>query len=180
MTVNIFAIKDTHTESAGRERARSMILSGKISVFFIEWAVPIDSKNINENFKGLAKGDAEPSLKVLAGLALSKGIKVISCDLSADQTIHELNSLNDGFGPYSIHSVFAHWGKAIRDKHAAEVIKTYITSNPHTQNGLVMFGSDHFIDHEDRGCPPLHKLIHSKVPAIDCYIINNHSGLYEQ
>ena len=168
----VFAIKDTHSEPAGRNRARAMLESGGIKVFFIEWPSPIRKDAIAGSFAGIAQ-DAEPSLSTLTALALSKGIDVISCDLTVDDTVARLNGLNDDYGPYNPMSAFQPWGKAIRDKHAADVIAKYMRSHPDKDcRGLLMFGSDHFVAEEGRNAEPLNQLI-SLRNGLDCYIVDN-------
>jgi hypothetical protein len=168
----VFAIKDTHSEPAGRNRARAMLESGGIKVFFIEWPGPIKKDAIAGSFAGIAK-DAEPSLPTLTALALSKGIDVISCDLAVTDTVARLNGLNDGYGPYNPMSAFQPWGKGIRDKHAAEVITKYMRFHPDKDcRGLLMFGSDHFVAEEGRNAAPLNVLI-SLRNEVDCYLVDN-------
>jgi hypothetical protein len=176
MTKTVFAIKDTHSNPVGRNRAKAILESGGIKAFFIEWPKPIEKDAIVSSFEGLARSDAEPSLIRLATIAISKGIDVISCDLTVSDTVAALNALNDGYGPYGDPSAFQPWGKGIRDRHAAEVIRNYMLIHPDKNcRGLVMFGSDHFEPEYGRNVDPLHKLIKARY-AIDCFIVDNNSS----
>jgi hypothetical protein len=173
MPKNIFAIKDTHTDSAGRNRAKEILESGGINCFFIEWPLPINKNDLETSFIGLAVNDAHPNLKELTKIAIDKGIDVIPCDLTADETLKRLDALNDGYGPYSILSVFQAWGKEIRDENAAQIIARYIKESQNGNcRGLVMFGADHFVMEKNRKKQPLHKLIH-EMSNVDCFIVSN-------
>ena len=165
------AIKDTHTNSAGRKYAREMICMNKAQVFFIEWATPVYKENLNVAFEGLAPDDAEPNLAVLASLALNCGMDVISCDLSVQATIDRLNSLDDRYRPYGTTSVFQPWGKGIRDRYAAATISDYFKAHPRSKVGILLFGSDHFVAEDGRNAPPLDELV--KELGIECNIVNS-------
>ena len=170
----IFAVKDTHSDSAGRRRAERMLKSGGIHIFFIEWPTPVDREDIRGSFKGVAN-DAEPSLSELARVAFDLGIDVVSCDLTAEETLKRLDVLNPAYAPHLLPSAFQAWGKGVRDTHAAAVIAKYMWRHPNPNcRGLVMFGADHFKDEDGRGTLPLQKLIKA-ASTFDCFIVNNDS-----
>lgn len=88
----------------------------------------------------------------------------VSCDLTVDETVNRLNALNDGYGPYNPNSAFQPWGKAMRDKNAAELIRKYMdTRSSAWGHALLMFGADHFVAEGDRNALPLNKLIKEKI-----------------
>jgi hypothetical protein len=158
----IRAIKDNHSHPAGRLLAKQWLNSGVINVFFMEWAVPIKHP-LDACFQNLNAGDAEPSLRELASICLSKRIDVVHCDLTPEVTVQRLNSANDGYGPYFPSSVFQPWGQAIRDRNAADVVGDYMHKNPNMwDHALLMYGSDHFRDSDGRNAPGLHMLIELK------------------
>lgn len=182
---NVFAVKDTHSQPNGRQKALGIINGkdpkNKITAFFIEWANNIDPKNIEGSFTGLAQNDAHPNLIELTKAAINAGIEVIPCDLTAAATVKALNELNDGYGPYNDPSVFQPWGKAIRDQHVAEIVRNYLKAKPLPTNCLIMFGSDHFTAEADRklkgeAVPPLNQLISTKgikgIIGIDCFVLS--------
>jgi len=166
MGKEILVVKDVHIESSGREQAKKILQSEKIDVFFIEWAKPIEKDKIKECFKGIAPADALPSLIELATLAISRGIDVVSCDLTVEETLKQLDALKDGYAPYKEFSVFEPWGESVRDKNAAEKIAGYMKIKKECR-GLVMFGADHFAAKEGRIYKPLDVLIKEKT-GIDC------------
>jgi hypothetical protein len=137
-------------------------MSGDIKVFFMEWFRPIVPYQFNECFKDLALEDASPTLRELAALCHSKWIDIVSCDLSVDTTINILNNnKNDRFaGQYAPASAYQPWGKAVRDRYAAEKVRTYMDLHPDAwDHALLMFGADHFKCEEDRNAPSLHHMI---------------------
>jgi hypothetical protein len=151
-----------------------MLESGGIDVFFIEWAKPVRPDAIAASFAGVAK-DAEPSLQVLCAIAITRGIPVVSCDLTAEETVSRLDALNDGYGPYNQASAFQPWGKSMRDKHAAATICDYMSKSPKQDcRGLLMFGSDHFVAEDGRNALPLNTLISKG--GFDCFIVDNESS----
>lgn len=171
---SILAISDVHTSPDGRLLAKKLVESGAVQVFFMEWSKPIAVTDLAGSFSGLSLTDASPTLKDLATVCASKGIDVVSCDLTVDETVSRLDALNDGYGPYNPNSAFQPWGKAMRDKNAAETIRKYMDT--HTSawgHALLMFGADHFVAESDRNAPPLNQLIKEKIGSHNIYLITN-------
>jgi hypothetical protein len=169
----IRAIRDVHINPMGRQRAQELINGGDIKVFFMEWHTPIDPANIDGSFPDLNKQDAQPSLKVLAQNCLSKGVKIVACDLTKDETVDRLNArpreVDKYAGTYKDSSAFMPYGRGIRDQHAAETVCRYMVLHPEAWgHALLMFGAAHFRREEDRGCPSLHQLIDMQLGAFGC------------
>ena len=97
----------------------------------------------------------------------------MSCDLTVEATVQRLDARNDRYRPYQANSSFQPWGKGVRDRNVAEVIKAYMIGKENCR-GLLMFGSDHFVAEVDRGEDPLKKLVYQET-GIDCFIVDNNS-----
>lgn len=127
----ISAIKDVHSNPAGRMLAKCLLESQDIKVFFMEWSKPV-GQDLAECFKGLHPNDAEPTLRQLAEICTSRRIDIIPSDLDVATTVQLLNSnTNDPYaGTYKDGSAVQPWGKAVRDRHAAGVVGQYMNAHP--------------------------------------------------
>jgi hypothetical protein len=174
MPRTLFMIAEEHTDSAGRQKARELVESRQIAVFFMEWATPIDRENIPRSFIGLNPADAPPTLEELAQSCVDNGIAAVACDLSVEATLARLNAPPSAPGEYKESSVFQPWGQAVRDKYAAETIAAYLEEHFDVQSALLMFGADHFFPKNlaDRdGTPALGDLVQAALPDWNCKFV---------
>lgn len=146
MSKSIMALPDIHTDPAARQKAWDMLSSveHKPGVFYIEWSKPIDPSNLDASFAGLALGDARPTLKDLAALAISRGIPVVPVDMPAKMVKDKLDELSPDYAPHSDSSLFQPWGEAVRDVYTAKKIADDIGSRRDGTIGVLMYGADHF------------------------------------
>lgn len=173
-TQSIFALPDIHTDPAAREKAKDMLMDGRINVFYIEWAKPIDPQNLDKSFEGLNAGDASPTLKELTRLALDKGIPVVPVDIPPERVLAKLDEQSPDYAPHGQMSLFQDWGKAVRDTETAKLIGEDIKTRGPEAFALVLYGADHFkpkVDGDEVLAAPLDALIRKESGA-DVYKLN--------
>lgn len=159
----LYMVKDIHNENAGRNLAKTMLESGYIDVFFVEYGLEISMHRINEGLPDLVEGDATPTISDLARIALTKSADVVSCDLRKDDIIRIMEERHKSTGepqrPASPQMI------GIRDIHAAKKVVAYMNAAPDNYLGLLMYGADHFKIDQDKFAAPLHLQIRDALSA---------------
>lgn len=168
---SVIALPDIHTDPAARLKAKEMLSGGEIGVFYIEWSKAIDPHDLKQSFAGLAEGDAEPTLKELTALAISKGIPVLPVDMPPARVLAALDMQSPTYAPHGAASLFQPWGEALRDQYTARVIGDDMRGRGDGTVALLMYGADHFKSKVDDGtvlAGPLDQLIRDQ-GAADVY-----------
>lgn len=139
-------IQDTHSETAGRNKA--LIKIGHLQAgdhFFIEWHRDVNPKNIEGSFMGLNVNDKSPNLIELTKAAIANGINVVSCDLPIADVLSALDEQYEDDAPHLEQAVISDMGITIRNEHAAAKITETLSKLPTEDYGaLVMYGTNHF------------------------------------
>jgi hypothetical protein len=175
---SIMVLPDIHSDPAARQKTSEMLKDGQIKVLYLEWSKPIDPGDLDRSFAGLAPGDARPTLKELAQIAIDRNIPVVPVDMPPAEVLRTLDTQSPAYAPHSEHSLYQPWGEAVRDKYTAEKIAEDIRARPDGTIALLMYGADHFkkkMDGDTELAGPLNKLIIEHREA-DVYMLKPQFG----